>query len=184
LAAALGNCSDTAIRDIHRAVAVGERLLDTAARRRVRTIAEALAQHDHLYVLGRGLSFPLALEAALKVKEGSYIHAEGFAAGELKHGVIALIEPGTPCVVLAPSDATRSAILSGAAEVGARGGLIVGLAGDNEAGFDHWLEVEDVGLATPLIQAMACQLLAYELALLRGVDPDRPRNLAKSVTVR
>jgi glucosamine--fructose-6-phosphate aminotransferase (isomerizing) len=89
--------------------------------------AEQIYRQEHLYVIGRGPSYPMALEAALKVKEVSYVHAEGFAGGELKHGVIALIEPGTPCLVLAPNDDTHDDIMSGTMEVKARGGTIIGI---------------------------------------------------------
>ncbi len=184
IAALLGGVDDTVTRDIALAADAAHRLLEPNQHDQIRRIAVTLAAQEHLYVLGRGVSFPIALEAALKVKEGSYVHAEGFAGGELKHGVIALIEAGTPCLLLAPDDATRTAMLSGAAEVSARGGCIIGASATNDPVFDSWLRVGDAGLATPLVQAMAVQLLAYEIALARGVNPDRPRNLAKSVTVK
>ena len=104
-----------------------EAMLSDWRRDYVRQIAEQIYRQEHLYVIGRGPSYPMALEAALKVKEVSYVHAEGFAGGELKHGVIALIEPGTPCLVLAPNDETHDDILSGAMEVQARGGTIIGI---------------------------------------------------------
>ena len=135
-------------------------------------------------MIGRGPSYPMALEAALKVKEVSYVHAEGFAGGELKHGVIALIEPGTPCLVLAPNDETRDDILSGAMEVKARGGKIIGIGPKNDEAFDFHIPIADVGEASGIVQAIPAQLLGYYLALLRGHDPDKPRNLAKSVTVK
>jgi glucosamine--fructose-6-phosphate aminotransferase (isomerizing) len=137
-----------------------------------------------MFVIGRGLSYPTALEAALKIKEVSYIHAEGFAGGELKHGVIALVDNGTPCIVYSPLDETRADILSGAMELKARGGLIIGISPENEEVFDIHLPIADVGDASPLVMAPPAQLLGYQLALLRGHDPDKPRNLAKSVTVK
>ena len=149
-----------------------------------RRLASRIVDWEHLYVIGRGPSYPLALEAALKVKEVSYIHAEGFAGGELKHGVIALIEPGTPCLVLAPNDDTRDDILSGAMEVRARGGKIIGIGPNNDEAFDFHIPIADVGEASGIVQAIPAQLLGYYLALLRGHDPDKPRNLAKSVTVK
>ena len=94
----------------------------------LRALAARIAGQEHLYVIGRGPSYPMALEAALKIKEVSYLHAEGFAGGELKHGVIALIDDGTPCVVLAPNDETFWSILSGAEEINARGGYIIGIS--------------------------------------------------------
>jgi glucosamine--fructose-6-phosphate aminotransferase (isomerizing) len=151
---------------------------------RIHEVARRIYQADHLYIIGRGLSYPTALEAALKIKEVSYIHAEGFAGGELKHGVIALIAPGTPCVVYAPNDETRSDILSGAMELKSRGGYIIGVGPANDPVFDVHLPTPDVGDAAPLVQALPAQMLGYHAALLRGNDPDKPRNLAKSVTVK
>jgi glucosamine--fructose-6-phosphate aminotransferase (isomerizing) len=150
----------------------------------VRAVAEQIVDREHLFVIGRGASYPLALEAALKVKEVSYLHAEGFAGGELKHGVIALIEPGTPCLVLAPNDETFPAIISGAQEIKARGGYIVGISPRPSEVWDVHLPVADVGEGAALVNAVPPQVLAYELARLRGLDPDKPRNLAKSVTVK
>ncbi|MFN8524284.1 MAG: glutamine--fructose-6-phosphate transaminase (isomerizing) [Chloroflexota bacterium] len=169
---------------IERAADEIEALLADWRRDMTRQIAESIYRQEHLYVIGRGPSYPMALEAALKIKEVSYLHAEGFAGGELKHGVIALIEPGTPCVVLAPNDETRDDILSGAMEVKARGGRIIGIGPTNDPAFDLHIPVADVGEATGLVQAVPAQLLGYYLALLRGHDPDKPRNLAKSVTVK
>lgn len=151
---------------------------------RVREIAARIHRAEHLFVIGRGLSYPTALEAALKIKEVSYIHAEGFAAGELKHGVIALVQLGTPCVVYAPNDETHADIISGAMELKARGGHIIGIGPANDPVFDDWLPTPDVGDAAPLVQALPAQMLGYHVALLRGNDPDKPRNLAKSVTVK
>ncbi|MGI8476860.1 MAG: glutamine--fructose-6-phosphate transaminase (isomerizing) [Thermomicrobiales bacterium] len=151
---------------------------------RVCEVARRIHLVDHLFVIGRGLAFPTALEAALKIKEVSYIHAEGFAGGELKHGVIALIAPGTPCVVYAPNDETRSDILSGAMELKSRGAYIVGISPLDDPVFDVLLRTPDVGDAAPLVNALPAQMLGYHAALLRGNDPDKPRNLAKSVTVK
>lgn len=151
---------------------------------RLREVAHRVYRAEHLYIIGRGLSYPTALEAALKIKEVSYVHAEGFAGGELKHGVIALIAPGTPCVVYAPSDETRADILSGAMELKSRGGYIVGVGPTCDPVFDVHLPTPDVGDAAPLVQALPAQMLGYHAALLRGNDPDKPRNLAKSVTVK
>jgi glucosamine--fructose-6-phosphate aminotransferase (isomerizing) len=150
----------------------------------IRSLARRIAAANHLYVIGRGPSYPMALEAALKIKEVSYMHAEGFAGGELKHGVIALIDSGTPCVVLAPNDETFRAILSGAEEVKARGGYIIGISPFASDVWDEHISVADVGEAASIVNAVPPQLLAYELALIRGLDPDKPRNLAKSVTVK
>jgi glucosamine--fructose-6-phosphate aminotransferase (isomerizing) len=160
------------------------RMLADDRRDQIRRIAERIQQREHLFVIGRGASYPLALEGALKVKEVSYVHAEGFAGGELKHGVIALIEPGTPCLVLAPRDDTYADIISGARQLRARGAMIIGISPDASDAFDAHIPVADLGPATAIVNAVPPQLLGYYLALLRGHDPDKPRNLAKSVTVK
>jgi glucosamine--fructose-6-phosphate aminotransferase (isomerizing) len=149
----------------------------------IRKTARQIADHQHVFLLGRHRNYPLALEAALKIKEVSYMHAEGFAAGELKHGVIALITPGTPCLVLAPDADFRREALAAAAEVQARGAFTIGLSPAPEAELDVTLPVSGTS-ASPYEIAVIAQLLAYNLALLRGCDPDKPRNLAKSVTVK
>jgi glucosamine--fructose-6-phosphate aminotransferase (isomerizing) len=150
----------------------------------VRDLAERIHDRPSMFVIGRGLSYPTALEAALKIKEVSYIHAEGFAGGELKHGVIALIEPGTPCLVYSPLDETRADILSGAMEMKARGAFVVGVSPEPDAVFDVHIPIDDVGDGSPLVMAPPAQMLGYQLALIKGCDPDKPRNLAKSVTVK
>lgn len=167
-----------------RAVGGVEQALADEAVNLIRRIAVQIVEHDHCFIIGRGLSYPTALEAALKIKEVSYIHAEGFAGGELKHGVIALVEEGTPCIVFSPLDETRDDILSGAMEMRSRGGFIIGVSPENDAVFDVHVPVADVGDASPLVNVVPAQLLGYHLALLRGHDPDKPRNLAKSVTVK
>ena len=161
-----------------------ERLLAGDRRDLIRRIADEISTRDHLFVIGRGPSYPLALETALKVKEVSYVHAEGFAGGELKHGVIALIEPGTPCLVLAPRDETHDDILAGAMQVKARGDMLIGVSPEPHEAFDYHIAVADLGPATAIVNAVPGQVLGYYLALLRGHDPDKPRNLAKSVTVK
>jgi glutamine---fructose-6-phosphate transaminase (isomerizing) len=161
-----------------------ETLLDREAEGgAIRKTAHRMADQQHMFILGRHRNYPLALEAALKIKEVSYMHAEGFAAGELKHGVIALVTFGTPCMILAPDEDFRREALAAAAEVHARGALTVGLSSREEEEFDITLPIAGSDSA-PFEIAAASQLLAYELALLRGCDPDKPRNLAKSVTVK
>ncbi|GAC1326953.1 MAG: glutamine--fructose-6-phosphate transaminase (isomerizing) [Chloroflexota bacterium] len=179
-------CGDVAAgaEDVRRAAASLERLLtsdETSAV--VDEVARCVGDHEHIFILGRHRNYPLALEAALKVKEVSYIHAEGFAAGELKHGVIALLTPGTPCFVLAPDTDFRREVLAAASEVRARGALTIGFSPQPEPEFDITINVSG-GTSAPYEIAGASQLLAYRLALLRGCDPDKPRNLAKSVTVK
>lgn len=144
--------------------------------------------HSALY-LGRGQMFPIALEGALKLKEISYIHAEGYAAGELKHGPIALIDDNVPVVVMAPRDGLFDKTISNMQEVMARGGkvlLITDRAGAAAAGDDVWHRIvlpDADPIAAPILYAVAAQQLAYFTALARGTDVDQPRNLAKSVTV-
>ena len=137
-----------------------------------------------MYVIGRGMNYPMALESAIKLQEVSYIHAEGFAGGELKHGPIALISRGTPCIALVANDETRRDILANAMEIKARGGLIIGISPQREDVFDYWIRVPDAGNASPIVNIIPVQILAYQLAVLRKNDPDMPRNLAKSVTVK
>lgn len=152
---------------------------------KIKDLARSLKKHDHAFTLGRGISYVAALEGALKLKETSLIHAEGFAGGELKHGVMALIEKGTPCFVFAPNDETYAEIISNAQEVKARGAYIIGIGPKENSVFDIVLKTSDLGEATLISQTVYMQLLAYYLALERGVeDPDKPRNLAKSVTVK
>ena len=151
----------------------------------VRQLAESLKKSDHAFTIGRGISYVAALEGALKLKETALVHAEGFAGGELKHGVIALIEKNTPCFVFAPNDETYPEIISNAAEIKARGGLIIGIGPKENSVFDIFLQTADLSDATIISQTVYMQLLGYYLALARGVeDPDKPRNLAKSVTVK
>jgi glucosamine--fructose-6-phosphate aminotransferase (isomerizing) len=156
---------------------------------KIEALAHELAKsHDVLY-LGRGTSFPIALEGALKLKEISYIHAEGYAAGELKHGPIALIDETMPVIVIAPHDRVFEKTVSNMQEVAARGGrivLVTDAKGSEEAMVDsaHTLVLPDMAATvTPLVYALPVQLIAYHTAAAIGTDVDQPRNLAKSVTV-
>jgi len=150
----------------------------------IRTLAENIYKKENIYIIGRGVNYPMALEAAIKIQEVSYIHAEGFAAGELKHGPIALISKGTPCIAFIANDENKMDMLSNAIEVKARGGCVIGVSPENNEVFDYWIKVPDVGDASPIVNIIPIQILAYHLAVLRGLDPDKPRNLAKSVTVK
>ncbi len=152
---------------------------------KVHGIAEKIQQAKSLFVLGKGSGFHLAQIAALNIKEASYVHAEGIAAGELKHGVIALIESGLPVVALIDSEQDRQSLLASIAEVKARGAFVIGVAARRETVFDAYLPLpQDTHFdLAQIVGILPGQLLAYHLAVLRGVDPDRPRNLAKSVTV-
>jgi len=154
-----------------------------------KNIASQLAEARDVLFLGRGQMFPLALEGALKLKEISYIHAEGYASGELKHGPIALVDKVTPTVVMAPHDALFDKTVSNMQEVMARGGRVV-LVSDaraaQEAGDGVWQSLalpEAPELVQPILYAIPAQLLAYHTAIAKGTDVDQPRNLAKSVTV-
>lgn len=147
------------------------------------SLAGELKENRDFFLIGRDLAYPSALEGALKIKEVSYIHAEGFAGAELKHGTIALIDRGVPVIVLS-TERTRNLILSNAMEVKARGAYLIGIDSvDNEL-FDHFIKVPDAGHANPILMIIPIQIFAYYLALARGCDPDKPRNLAKSVTVK
>jgi glutamine---fructose-6-phosphate transaminase (isomerizing) len=154
----------------------------------VRRLAEVYANARNFLYLGRGINFPVALEGALKLKEISYIHAEGLPAAEMKHGPIALIDENMPVVFVAPRDAVYDKVVSNIQEVRARGGRIIVVGtegqGDLSAIVDHELRVPATEPElSPLLTVVPLQLLAYHVAVLRGCDVDRPRNLAKSVTV-
>jgi glucosamine--fructose-6-phosphate aminotransferase (isomerizing) len=175
---------DAGAQAITRAADTIEAMLASDIVPQIQELAGYVAPREHMFPIGRGVHYASALEAALKIKEVSYVHAEGFAAGELKHGVIALIEPGTPCLVFAASDVTRTDVLSGAAELRSRGGYMIGVGSEPNDAFDAFITVPESGIANVIVEALPGQLLGYYTALARGNDPDRPRNLAKSVTVK
>ncbi len=154
----------------------------------IKAIANRFYQRDNFLYLGRGYNFPIALEGALKLKEISYIHAEGYPAAEMKHGPIALIDERVPTVVIALKDSVYNKVLSNIQEIKARKGAVIAVAteGDDQIYnfVDHVITVpETIEPLTPLLSIIPLQLLAYHMALLRGCDVDQPRNLAKSVTV-
>jgi glucosamine--fructose-6-phosphate aminotransferase (isomerizing) len=164
---------------------VGEALKTEPA---VATVAERFYQADHFLFLGRGLQFPIAMEGALKLKELSYIHAEGYAAGEMKHGPIALIDERMPVVALVPRDTHYAKMLNNVEEVRARDARVIAIAtAGDEAVRERTQEVIFVPdappLLAPMVTAVPLQLLAYYIARQRGRDIDQPRNLAKVVTV-
>lgn len=161
-----------------------EHILQEDKIKKYKDIAKLLAKAKHIYIIGRGVSYPTALEAALKIKEVSYIHTEGLAGGELKHGPIALIEKGTFCIVFAPKDDTYDAIISNATEIKARGGIIIGVSSEKNSIFDYFIEVKDLEICSIITQIVPLQLIAYYITLEKNLDPDMPRNLAKSVTVK
>jgi glucosamine--fructose-6-phosphate aminotransferase (isomerizing) len=151
-------------------------------------VARRCVQARDVLFLGRGAQFPVALEGALKLKEISYIHAEGYPAGEMKHGPIALITEEMPVVILAPQDRVYEKILGNIQEVKARDGIVIAVCSEGDTELprkaDHCLAVPVTShLLTPVLLAIPMQLLAYHVAVRRGCDVDQPRNLAKSVTV-
>lgn len=161
-----------------------DRILNKKNTDMLKKLAAKLKRSRGIYAIGRGVSYSSALETALKIKEVSYISSEGLAGGELKHGPIALIENGTPCIVFAPNDETYDSIISNAMEIKSRGGFTIGVSSKNSNAFDHWIKVNDLKDGSFIAQIVPIQLLAYFLTLERKLDPDKPRNLAKSVTVK
>ena len=152
---------------------------------RIQRIAAGLRDVSDIYVLGRGAHYPVAIEAALKLKELTYIHAEGIAGGELKHGPLALMDSSSHVVIINPSDSTYQDTLTSAREIGARGARIIGISDVESPVYDEWIPVPAAPeVAYPLLEMVPVQLLSYYAALEKDADPDYPRNLAKSVTVR
>jgi glucosamine--fructose-6-phosphate aminotransferase (isomerizing) len=155
----------------------------------IEKLARDIARSQDVLYLGRGTNYPLALEGALKLKEISYIHAEGYAAGELKHGPIALIDEKMPVVVIAPHDRVFDKTVSNMQEVAARGGRIILMTdakGAEAAAVNSLVTItlpDMPATVTPMVYAIPVQLLAYHTAVVMGTDVDQPRNLAKSVTV-
>ncbi|MDO8550787.1 MAG: glutamine--fructose-6-phosphate transaminase (isomerizing) [Ignavibacteria bacterium] len=154
----------------------------------IEIIANEFKDSTNFLYLGRGYNFPVALEGALKLKEISYIHAEGYPAAEMKHGPIALIDENMPVVFIAPKDSTYDKIISNIEEVKARGGRIIAIATDNDNGIDELVDYvikipSTIRMLMPILTVIPLQLLAYHIAVKKGLNVDQPRNLAKSVTV-
>lgn len=154
----------------------------------IKTFAENYAFNNDVFYIGRSLDYNVALEGSLKLKEISYIHAEAYAAGELKHGTLALIESGVPVIALATQKSVYEKTLSNIKEVKARDAVMIGIAAEDdnelEKYVDHVIKVPATDeLLIPLLTVVPLQLLAYYAAITRGCDVDKPRNLAKSVTV-
>lgn len=151
----------------------------------VEKIADKIKHIGNIYVLGRGLHFPIALEAALKLKELVYVHAEGIPAGELKHGPLALMDENTTVVMLNPEDETYEDTISNVHEIKARGAVVVGVSNVENSKYDEWIRIPKANeLLYPLLEIIPLQLLAYHTSVKRESNPDYPRNLAKSVTVK
>jgi glucosamine--fructose-6-phosphate aminotransferase (isomerizing) len=154
----------------------------------IKYLAEHYKDATNMLYLGRGVNFPVALEGALKLKEISYIHAEGYPAAEMKHGPIALIDEEMPVIVIATKDSSYDKVVSNIQEVKARGGRILAIVteGDTQvkAMAEHCIEVPDTeDILVPFLTVIPLQLLSYHIAVMRGCNVDQPRNLAKSVTV-
>ena len=154
----------------------------------IEKLSEDFAEKHHALFLGRGEFYPIAMEAALKLKEISYIHAEAYAAGELKHGPLALIDADMPVIVVAPNNELLEKLKSNIEEVRARGGQLYVFA-DEKAGFSSTQDMKIITMpevdevVAPIFYTVPMQLLAYHVALIKGTDVDQPRNLAKAVTV-
>ena len=152
---------------------------------KIQAIAKELKDVTDIYVLGRGIHHPIATEAALKLKEIPYIHAEGIPGGELKHGPLALMDSNVYVIIINPNDSTYTDTLTSASEIKARGAKIIGISDKKSDVYDHWIEIPNIKEAMfPLIEIIPIQLLAYYAAVEKDTDPDYPRNLAKSVTVK
>jgi len=183
IAAASKKNYSKAVTDIKNLSLAIDKWLNQKLSNRLINLAKSLLNEEHIYVIGKNRQFPAALEFALKIKETSYLHAEAFAAGELKHGVITLIQKNTPCFVLAEKE-NREEILSSASELKSRGGRIIGISPFEATEFAETIKTPDLGNLTLFANIIAGQLLGYYLGIGRGTDPDKPRNLAKSVTVK
>ena len=162
-----------------------EQILSTQEKA-IESLAHQFVDTQDFIFVGRGINFPIALEGALKLKEVSYIHAEGYPAGEMKHGPIALLDAKVPVVTIAVPGVVYDKVLSNAQEAKARDARLIGISteGGQSDFFDHLLPIPVVDeRVSPLLTVLPLQLLAYYIAALRGLDVDQPRNLAKSVTV-
>jgi len=152
---------------------------------KIQSIARELKKVSDIYILGRGIHYPIASEAALKMKELTYIHAEGIPGGELKHGPLALMDSNVYVIIINPNDSTYTDTLTSAREIKARGAKIIGISDKNSDVYDHWIEIPTIKESMfPLIEIIPIQLLSYYSAIEKDTDPDYPRNLAKSVTVK
>ena len=155
---------------------------------KIKNISTKFYKYKNFFVLGRNYNYPISLEGALKIKEISYIHAEAYASGELKHGPLALIDDEMPVIVVAPNDELLEKLKSNVEDVRARGGIMYVFA-DADAHFesDETMRVIDIphceDIIAPIVYTIPLQLLSYYVALIKGTDVDQPRNLAKSVTV-
>ena len=157
----------------------------TSENSKIQELAKVLKDVSDIYILGRGIHFPIAKEAALKLKELTYIHAEGIPGGELKHGSLALMDSNVFVIIINPNDSTYQETLNSANEIKARGAKIIGISDKKSDVYDFWIEIPSIDDALySIIEIIPVQLLAYYSAIEKKTDPDYPRNLAKSVTVK
>ena len=184
LAASMAGDPNAARDSLHVCAVAMRDVLGGSVLHEIDRLGAGIARHEHVFILGRGQTWPIAREAALKIQEGAYIHAQAFPSGELKHGPLALITDGTPCIVFAGSGQGAKQLRSNAQEVRSRGGALLGIAAEPDDVFDRMLLTGTVGPAAGIVETVIAQRLAYRAALVRGINPDRPRNLAKSVTVK
>ena len=152
---------------------------------KIKKLANEIKDISDIYVLGRGIHYPIAIESALKIKELTYIHAEGIAGGELKHGPLALMDSSVFVIIINPGDSTYQDTLMSAREIKARGAKIIGISDKSSDVYDYWIQIPKTHeLTFPISETIPIQLLSYYAALEKDTDPDYPRNLAKSVTVK
>ena len=181
LSARLSGIAEVAAESLQAAIPLIRHILTDDA---LTSLVERISDQEHVLTLGKGHGRPVAQEAALKIKEGSYAHAEAYLTGELKHGPLALVTHGTPVMLFATTANEVASARIAAREVMSRGGYTIGIGDFTQADCSGIVHIADFGPASPLVHLVVAQRLAYEVAVARGVDPDFPRNLAKSVTVR
>lgn len=176
-------CSEQIEFDLEKTSSAMNKVLESSSN--IQKVARALKHASDIYIIGRGIHYPIALEAALKLKELTYIHAEGLPGGELKHGPLALMDSSSFVIVVNPNDSTYGDTITSAREIKARGAKIIGISDIPSDVYDHWIEIPRINeSAYPFVEIVPIQLLAYYAALENETDPDYPRNLAKSVTVK
>ncbi|HEU5487684.1 MAG TPA: glutamine--fructose-6-phosphate transaminase (isomerizing) [Candidatus Nitrosotalea sp.] len=176
-------CNEQVRFDLEKTSSAMNKILESSSK--IQKVARVLKHASDIYIIGRGIHYPIALEAALKLKELTYIHAEGLPGGELKHGPLALMDSNSFVIVINPNDSTYGDTLTSAREIKARGARIIGISDISSDVYDHWIEIPSINeSAYPFVEIVPIQLLAYYAALENETDPDYPRNLAKSVTVK
>lgn len=184
IASSINKKYQTTAKDIQKLSKSLSTWLNKKLNSKIINIVKTIKSSKHIFVIGKNINYPAALEFGLKIKETSYIHAEAFTAGELKHGVITLIQKDTPCFVLCSQDSVKEEVLSSAAEIKARGGKIIGVAPFESKEFDELIKTPNTNNLTIFGNIIVGQLLGYYLGVTLRSDPDKPRNLAKSVTVK